>query len=133
MLRSSMVAAMIFWPARGKRLTGSSSSLSPTICWYTSRARPRVPPSCGFGWSCSRARSSWASRSRSSSSLALSSRNCASYAALSSCAGGLNYSSFPGVQGSSLATRARPPATASCVPSVVATSPSTLKHSLVGS
>ena len=44
MFRSSMVAATMFWPARGKRLTRGSGSSSPTICWYTSRARPRESP-----------------------------------------------------------------------------------------
>ena len=41
--------------------------------------------------------------------------------------------SFPGVLGSSLTAGARPPVVASCVSSVVATTPSMLKHSLVGS
>ena len=88
MLRSSIVAAMTFWPARGKRLTGCFGSPSPTICRCTSRARLRALPPDGYGYSCSRICSSRTRRSRSSSSFALSSHNCASCAALSSCGGG---------------------------------------------
>ena len=84
-LRSSIVAATTFWPAQGKRLTGCSGSPSPTICWCTSRARLRTLPPGGYGRSCSRICSSRTRRSQSSSSFILSSRSCASCAALSSC------------------------------------------------